>query len=228
MEAVLLLFQTLLLIYLAISLRTQESKSVKTYSRVNPLLLDSCTLIDGRITALIETSLINRPIFIPSFIVEELRQLADGRDGNKRGNARRGLDNCITLTKRYKQCRIVETANVTGEAVDEQLVQLAKKKKASIVTLDSALTKIARLNNVDVINLNELILKLQLAVKIGDEYEIEIIKKGEQKDQAIGQLVDGTTVIVEAGKSKIGTKQRIIVTGSKQNENGRLVFAKLR
>lgn len=197
-----------------------------------PLVLDTSVIIDGRIADVCDTRLIDTQLIVPRFVLQELQAIADSSDKLKRNRGRRGLDILKRLQSNPKIELTMHDGNVpelqTGERirVDERLVILAKAIGARVVTNDFNLNKIAQLQGVDVINLNELANALKTVALPGELLTIRIVKPGDQIGQGIGYLEDGTMVVVEQGRSLIGQEVAIVVTSVLQTPAGRMIFGR--
>lgn len=191
------------------------------------ILLDTSVIIDGRIADLCQTKFIEGRLIIPRFVLRELQQIADSSDALKRNRGRRGLD---ILNKIQKQSRI--DVKIHDEdfpeipEVDAKLVKLAKVLQAKIFTNDYNLNKVAELQGVTVLNVNELANALKPIVLPGEILEVKIIKEGKEFNQGVAYLDDGTMVVVEDGRKLIGQTLQVIVTSILQTSAGRMIFAK--
>ncbi len=197
-----------------------------------PLVLDTSVIIDGRIADVCDTRLVDSKLLVPRFVLQELQAIADSSDKLKRNRGRRGLDVLKRLQSNAKIELQMHDGNVpelrTGERirVDERLVILAKAIGARVVTNDFNLNKIAQLQGVDVINLNELANAMKTVALPGEILQIRIVKAGDQIGQGIGYLDDGTMVVVEAGRNLIGQEVPIVVTSVLQTPAGRMIFGR--
>ena len=197
-----------------------------------PLLLDTSVIIDGRIADVCDTRLIDTPLIVPRFVLQELQAVADSSDKLKRNRGRRGLDVLKRLQSNPKLQLQMHDGNVpelrTGERirVDERLVILAKALNARVVTNDFNLNKIAQLQGVDVINLNELANALKTVALPGEAMPVKVVKAGDQIGQGIGYLDDGTMVVIEQGRALIGQEVSIVVTSVLQTPAGRMIFGR--
>lgn len=195
-----------------------------------PLLLDTSVVIDGRIADICETRIIDSPIFIPRFVLQELQAIADSSDKLKRNRGRRGLDMLNKLQTNEKvEIRISDarlpSVEETG-GVDQMLVALAKKLDGRVVTNDYNLNKIAQLRGVEVININDLANALKPVVMPGETLTVRIIKPGEELGQGVGYLEDGTMVVAENAREKINEEVTIAVTSVLQTSAGRMIFGR--
>lgn len=191
-----------------------------------PLLLDSSALIDGRVLDLGRTGLLQAPISVPRFVIDELQSLADSQDRLKRGRGRRGLE-IVTALQRHPGLDVtIEESDAVGAGVDQQIVDLASRLPATIVTTDSGLGRVAAIKNVSFVNLNEVAAAMRLNLIPGDSIDVRIVRAGEQPEQGVGYLDDGTMVVVEDGADVIGDVVPVRVTNSLQTNSGRLVFAR--
>jgi len=191
------------------------------------LLLDTSAIIDGRIAAVCRTGFIDTPVFIPHFVLEELHTIADSADRMKRTRGRRGLD-LVNQLQRNKgaDVSIYEAGPLDGP-VDSMLVQLARDLDAHICTTDFNLNKVAQAQGVHVLNLNELANALKPSVIPGENLLVRLIRRGEEPDQAVGYLDDGTMVVVEQAKERVGEDVHVEISRVLQKSSGRLIFGKL-
>jgi uncharacterized protein YacL len=197
-----------------------------------PLVLDTSVIIDGRIADVCDTRLIDTKLIVPRFVLQELQAIADSSDKLKRNRGRRGLDVLKRLQSNPKIELEMHDGNIpelrTGERirVDERLVILAKALSARVVTNDFNLNKIAQLQGVDVINLNELANAMKTVALPGEVMPVRIVKAGDQIGQGVGYLDDGTMVVIEQGRSLIGQEVAIVVTSVLQTPAGRMIFGR--
>ena len=194
---------------------------------IRPLLLDSSVLIDGRIHDISQTGLVQAPLVIPAFVVAELQTLADSSDKQKRARGRRGLDSISTLQRSPSMDVSIDEMAVPGKAVDQMLVELARQMPAIVVTTDTGLVRVASIQGVTAVNLNDLAVALKPAVMMGQEFTLAVTRPGEQPGQGVGYLDDGTMVVVEDGAVAVGDEVGVVVTSTLQTTAGRLVFARL-
>lgn len=193
-----------------------------------PLLIDTNIIIDGRIAALCAAGFLSGSLVVPSFVIEELQRLADSSDPLKRQRGRKGLDNLnqmqdsgnITLT-------IHESASDPLVSVDARLLQLSSILQARLLTNDSNLCKIARLQNVPVLNLNELAAALHPMLSPGDQVEITLVKEGREPHQAVGYLSDGTMIVTNHARTHMGRSVTVKILAMLPTAAGRLFFAEL-
>ena len=194
-----------------------------------PKLLDTSVIIDGRIADISETVFLEGPLSIPQFILNELQFIADSSDPLKRNRGRRGLDVLNKIQKQTKvSVRIQDTDFPEIKEVDSKLIRLAQVTNAKVITNDYNLNKIAELQEVEVLNINDLSNALKPVVLPGEEMTIQIIKEGKEFNQGVGYLDDGTMVVVEHGASKMGHKVDVVVTSVFQTSAGRMIFTKIR
>lgn len=198
-----------------------------------PLVLDTSVIIDGRIADVCDTRLVDTKLIVPRFVLQELQAVADSSDKLKRNRGRRGLDVLKRLQSNPKLELEMHDGNVpelrTGERirVDERLVILAKALNARVVTNDFNLNKIAQLQGVDVINLNEVANALKTVAIPGEYMPVKVVKAGDQIGQGVGYLDDGTMVVVEQGRGLIGQDVSIVVTSVLQTPAGRMIFGRV-
>lgn len=191
------------------------------------ILLDTSVVIDGRIADICQTKFIEGRFIIPRFVLKELQQIADSQDPIKRNRGRRGLDVLGRLQKIQNiDVKIHEEEFPDTKEVDAKLVRLGKLLSAKILTNDFNLNKVAELQGVRVLNINELANALKPIVLPGELMEARVIKEGKEYNQGVAYLDDGTMVVVEQGRSLIGQTVRILVTSVLQTAAGRMIFAK--
>ena len=192
------------------------------------VILDSCALIDGRIVELSNSGFVPDQLIIPEFVIHELQLLADGSDLHKRERARFGLDVVKELqNSKYSEVVINRELLKDKMPTDDKLVQLAKRQKASLYTTDYNLNKVADIEGVTVLNVNELAQLLRPAVLPGERLNIKIIQKGSNQSQGVGYLDDGTMVVVDNGSRSIGKTEEVEIVRSIQTVAGKMLFGQL-
>ncbi len=194
---------------------------------VRPLLLDTSALIDARIVEVAETGISQAPVLIPRFVVEELQRLSDSADRMKRMRGRRGLEIVSKLQRSHLLDVSIDESPTPSKAVDHMLVDLARQLPAIIVTTDVGLRQVAAIHGVMVLNLNDLANALKPDVIPGEQLLVQLIRRGEQKTQAVGYLPDGTMVVAEDGVGHIGEGVSLTVTSSLQTSAGRMIFGRI-
>src|SRR5262249_10249346 len=196
-----------------------------------PLVLDTSVIIDGRIADMCDTRIIDTKLIVPRFVLQELQHIADSADKLKRNRGRRGLDMLKRMQSNPKVELLVHEANFAElrevQKVDERLVVFAKVMGARVVTNDYNLNKIAQLQGVEVINLNEIANALKSVALPGEILNVRLVKQGDQIGQGVGYLEDGTMVVVEQGRSAVGQEVAITVTSVLQTNAGRMIFGRL-
>jgi len=195
-----------------------------------PFLLDTSVIIDGRIADICQTGIIESEVVVPRFVLQELQTIADSADRLKRKRGRRGLDILNAMQADKNIDLLIRDINFAGDlagGVDEMLVQAAERTDGRIVTNDYNLNKIAQLRGVEVINVNDLANALKPVFLPGEGLKLKIVKPGEGTGQGVGYLDDGTMVVVEQARNRIGKTVSIVVTSALQTSAGRLVFSKL-
>lgn len=198
-----------------------------------PLVLDTSVIIDGRIADVCDTKIVDTKLIVPRFVLNELQAIADSSDKMKRNRGRRGLDILKRLQTNPRIELQIHDGNV-GEAksgdkirVDERLVLFTKAIGGRVVTNDFNLNKIAQLQSVDVINLNEVANSLKTVALPGEYMQVKIVKAGDQPGQGVGYLDDGTMVVIEQGKYQVGNDVSIVVTSVLQTPAGRMIFGRI-
>lgn len=195
--------------------------------QLRPILLDTSVLIDGRIIAVARTGFISGTLIIPRSVLGELQFLADTGDHDKRSRARFGLDVVSELQGLPKtDVQILQDGSKADEGVDERLLSLAKKHGAAICTIDYNLNKVALVEGITVLNINELAQGLRMAYLPGEKMHLELVQKGQDSHQAVGYLPDGTMVVVEHANKLIGQTAEVEIIRSLQTAAGRMMFAK--
>lgn len=237
-EGVVELFVTLILPYVSISLLLQTKDDFRfvipyvEFARElkggKPLILDSSALIDGRIADVIETRIIDAQVIVPQFILHEVQEIADSGDKSRRSRGRRGLEVLAKLqNSAIADVRVQETGeDVHGKEVDHRLIELAKQVGGRIVTNDFNLSKVAGVQGVACINLNDVANALKPRYLPGDHVHIKVIKEGESPGQGVGYLDDGTMVICEQAARLKGKEIEVVVTSVLQSSAGRMIFGR--
>lgn len=195
-----------------------------------PLILDTSVIIDGRIADMYQGKLFDAPLIVPRFVLNELQLISDSADKLKRTRGRRGLEILNKMQKdpaidlEIDDIAVPEVEEMQG--VDQKLVIFTKHHNGRLATTDYNLTKVAQVRDVDVLNLNDLANSLKTIALPGEVMEVRIVKAGEEPDQGVGYLADGTMVVVENGRDKIGRDVAISVTSSLQTAQGKMIFGK--
>jgi len=201
------------------------SRNIKGASE--PKVLDTSVIIDGRIVDICRSGFIEGELIIPSFVLEELRRIADSSDVLKRNKGRRGLDVLNILQKELKCPIKIENATISeGEEVDSALLKFAKRLGGKVLTIDYNLNKVASLQDVMVLNINELANAVKPIALPGEEMTVQVIKDGRENGQGVAYLEDGTMIVVDGGKKHIGENISVMVTSVLQTAAGRMIFAK--
>jgi len=192
-------------------------------------ILDTSVIIDGRIAEICETGFIEGTLIIPQFVLTEVQQIADSPLSTKRARGKRGLDIVNKLQNQdIVPVEIVDTDFPDIPEVDNKLLQLAKTMDAKIVTNDYNLKKVAKIQNVMVLNINELATALKPILLPGESLRINILKEGENPNQGVAYLEDGTMVVVEGGKKYIGKEVEVTVTSVLQTTTGKMIFTEVK
>lgn len=190
-------------------------------------ILDTSVIIDGRIADIARTGFIEGVLLIPGFVLQELQHIADSSDVLKRNRGRRGLDILNRMQKESKvTVQIIDEDFDDITEVDAKLVRLAQLKDAKVLTNDFNLNKVAELQGVDVLNINELANAVKPVVLPGEEMLVHVIKDGKEHGQGVGYLDDGTMIVVDGGRRFIGESVGVLVTSVLQTAAGRMIFAK--
>ncbi|HQE79211.1 MAG TPA: TRAM domain-containing protein [Syntrophorhabdaceae bacterium] len=201
--------------------KMQESEDTK--------LIDTSTIIDGRIADICETGFMQGTFVIPQFVLYEIQHIADQQDPVKRTRGRRGLDVLHRLQKQnFVRIKIVDYDFPKLKDVDSKLIALAKKLNAKIITNDYNLNKVAELQGIEVLNMNQLATALKPTILPGEVMNIKILKEGKEYGQGIGYLDDGTMVVVDEARKMLGKSVDVVVTSVLQTTSGRMIFAKIK
>ena len=228
-SGVVLAFSFIFLFYLCfiVAFKLSETKLMAVSRGKNDLVVvDTSAIIDGRIADLCSTRFLSARFLIPKFVLRELQMVADSHDHLKRTRGRRGLDVLNKMRKSKIEIVVDEHDFPEIKEVDTKLIQLAKFYNASILTTDYNLNKIAQLQGVVVLNINDLANALKPVVLPGEAMKIRVVKEGKEHNQAIGYLDDGTMVVVENAKHLLGNFLDVVVTSVLQTSAGRIIFTK--
>ena len=201
-----------------------RDKSANARLQGTKILLDTSAIIDGRIADVTQTGFIGGPLVVPRFVLDELQHIADSPDALRRNRGRRGLDLLSRLQKEAPVPVEVVEMEPNGADVDAKLVKMAKQTSAAIMTNDYNLNRVAALQGVRVLNINELANALKTVVLPGEEIGLRVIQEGKEFGQGVGYLDDGTMVVVENGRRYLGSQTTIVVTRVLQTVAGRMIF----
>lgn len=195
-----------------------------------PLVVDSSSLIDGRIADVVETQIIESQLIVPDFVLAEVQEIADSSDKNRRTRGRRGLEVLAKLQQStHVDVKVMETSRTDFKmmTVDQKVVALAKQVRGGVITNDFNLNKVASVQGIDVINLNDVANALKPRYIPGERLTIKVIKEGEGPGQGVGYLDDGTMVVCENSSNLQGKEISVVVTSVLQSSAGRMIFGKL-
>lgn len=207
-------------------------ETVETSPTINCKILDTNVIIDGRIADVCRAGFLEGPLYVPGFVLEELQHIADSGDGLKRARGRRGLDILNSMKQELPLIvrvwdKALDKASQDDE-VDTRLVKLAKALEGMIVTNDFNLNKVAALQGVQVLNVNELANALKPVVLPGEAMTVGIVKEGKEANQGVAYLDDGTMIVVEDGRRYLNSTLSVIVTSVLQTVAGKMIFARVR
>lgn len=224
--------------YLGLRIGVEKSKSLdlskfpfleRFHELEGAKILDTSAIIDGRIADICESGFIEGTLIIPQFVLYELQHIADATDHIRRMKGRRGLDILHRLQKQNNlPVKIIDYDFPKLKDVDSKLIAIAKRFSAKIITNDYNLNKVAELQGIEVLNINELAYALKPPILPGEALNIKVVREGKEFGQGIGYLEDGTMVVIEEGRKNIGKNVEVIVTSVLQTPSGRMIFAKLR
>lgn len=201
--------------------KTQEYRGIS-----RPKILDTSVIIDGRIADIVAAGFLEGPLIVPAVVLEELRHIADSPDMLKRNRGRRGLDILNEIQKQPGSDVRIYEGEIDAAEVDIKLLKLAKMLGGVVVTNDFNLNKVAGLQGVRVLNINELANALKPIVLPGEDMTVSVVKDGKEPGQGVGYLDDGTMIVVDGGKRYIGETIDVLVTSVIQTAAGRMIFAK--
>lgn len=213
---------------LRIGKQNKDHSSKRRDTDFSGKLLDTSSIIDGRIAEICSTGFLEGPLLVPVFVLEELQLIADSSDLLKRNKGRRGLDILKQMQEdNYVEVRIINDDFDDVQGVDSKLVRLGRKINAKVVTNDYNLNKVAALQGVVVLNINDLANALKPARIPGEEMNVLIVKAGKEENQGVAYLDDGTMIVVENGQKYIGETVPVMVTSVLQTSAGRMIFVKI-
>lgn len=204
----------------AVERRGNEYKGIK--------LVDTSVIIDGRIADICESGFIDGVLLVPRFVLKELQNIADSADVLRRAKGRRGLDILKLLQDENSKVHVEITEDDPKDVreVDGKLVQLARKYNAKVLTNDFNLNKVAQIEGVEVLNINDLANALKPVVLPDEQMEVKIIKEGKEPNQGVGYLDDGTMIVVDGGRNYLGNLVEVVVTSVLQTAAGRMIFTR--
>lgn len=204
--------------------KVEEEDSKRKSDWEHAIVLDTSVLVDGRVIDIVKTGFLDHRLIIIQAVLDELQAIADSKDKLKRQRGRRGLDIAKELKKHSKV--IIPDIGANGKGVDAKLVSFAKEHKLKLMTMDFNLNKVAQVSGVKTLNLNDLINGLKTVMLPGESIRIKIVQQGKEKEQGIGYLPDGTMIIVEGAKERVGEEIDAIVSKIIQSSAGRIIFSK--
>lgn len=208
--------------------QNKEGGPKKHQAEFSGKLLDTSSIIDGRIAEICSTGFLEGPLLVPVFVLEELQLIADSSDLLKRNKGRRGLDILKQMQEdNYVEVRVINDDFNDVQGVDSKLVRLGRQINAKVVTNDYNLNKVAALQGVVVLNINDLANALKPARIPGEHMEVYIVKAGKEENQGVAYLDDGTMIVVENGHQFIGKNVPVMVTSVLQTSAGRMIFVKI-
>ncbi|MDQ3098402.1 MAG: TRAM domain-containing protein [bacterium] len=214
---------------LGVGRKRKEIKDRKIEPILNPMILDTSAIIDGRIGEIIKTGFLAGTFIIPQFVIQELQFIADSPDVLKRGRGRKGLELLNQMKKLKIQKDKIGIKIVTNDyekikKVDDKLIRLAKTMKGSIVTTDFNLNKVAAFQSIRILNVNDLSNAVKTVTLPGEEMDIKVIQEGKEKNQGVGYLDDGTMVVVENAQGLVGQTIKVSVSRVLQTAAGKMIF----
>ncbi|WP_063397264.1 PIN/TRAM domain-containing protein [Prochlorococcus sp. MIT 1303] len=189
-------------------------------------ILDTSVIIDGRIRGLLACGLLEGQAIVAQTVIDELQQLADSSNAEKRAKGRRGLKLLTELRESYGRRLVLNSTRYEGSGTDERLLKLTADTGGILITADYNLAQVAKVKDLKAINLSEIVIALRPDVQPGDELKLKIVKQGKEDNQGVGYLEDGTMVVVEGGREAIGQRLPVVITGALQTPTGRMVFGR--
>ncbi len=220
-------FGSLVGLFKKASFSKDKDKVGKSNNDVRPKILDTSVIIDGRIFDICKTGFVEGPLVIPTFVLEELRHIADSSDTLKRNRGRRGLDILNKIQKELSiAVEIMEKDFPELAEVDTKLLKLGEFINGKVITNDYNLNKVAEFQGVEVLNINELANAVKPVVLPGEEMVVQVIRDGKESGQGVAYLDDGTMIVVDGGKKHVGETIDVLVTSVLQTAAGRMIFAK--
>lgn len=205
-----------------------QARLTQNNTKVHYVLLDTSVIIDGRIADIAQTGFIEGTMLVPNFVLSELQHIAGSKDPLRRNRGKRGLNILNQLQK--ESITPLEISDIDAPEIDEvdaKLVVIARDMQASVLTTDYNLNKVAELQGVKVLNINELANAVKTLLLPGESFDVDIIQQGREPTQGVGYLEDGTMVVVDQGHNLIGEKVQVEVTRILQTVAGRMIFAQL-
>jgi len=232
------LFVTFIFVYLGLTLGIKGKddfhlvipyvKFKRQEMKEEVIVMDTSVIIDGRILDIVKTKFVEAKFLVPRFVLNELHALSDSTDHMKRQKGKRGIEILHSLKKEPNVDVEISDQAVEGvKSVDEKIIRLGQEQDAKVMTTDYNLNRIAQLQGVGVLNINDLANALKPTFIAGQRFQLKLIKEGKEHNQAIGYLEDGTMVVVEGARRLIGKTVSIEVTSILQSSSGRIVFTKL-
>lgn len=210
----------------------EKRKKIQASFGDHPVLIDTSVLIDGRILPIVNSGFMGGTLVVPEFVLRELQHIADDPDTLRRAKGRRGLDVVGKLkgqkVNQLVSMRIIKEEEEDIKEVDYKLTSLAKRREARLLTVDFNLAQLARAQGIKVLNVNDLAQAIKIALVPGEDLIIKITHEGKEREQGVGYLTDGTMVIVDNARDKVGMDVDVVVTKVHQTPAGQLFFARLK
>ena len=190
-------------------------------------ILDTSVIIDGRVNGLLSCGILEGQIIVAQTVIEELHTLSDSSNSEKRAKGRRGLKLLKELREAYGRRLVINSTKYEGNGTDDRLLKLTSDTGGKLITADFNLSEIAKVQDLKVLNLSDLVLALRPDIQPGEKLILKIVRPGKENSQGIGYLEDGTMVVIEDANNSIGQKKAIVVTGALQTSTGRMIFGQL-
>ena len=211
-----------------ISNPVRRNRSNGSANWVNPMVVDTSALIDGRLLGVVESGFLYGTMIVPNFVLSELQHIADSSNDLKRGRGRRGFE-ILESIKKSKNVKTVihETGSNNLKNIDDKILKLAKNWKAKIITTEFNLNKVASVSGVKILNVNELSNTVKTPLIPGEEIKVKVVQEGRERDQGVAYLPDGTMIVIEGGIDFVGKNVVATVSRALQTAAGRMLFAKI-
>ena len=192
-----------------------------------PKILDTSVIIDGRINGLLSSGLIEGQVIVAQTVIDELQKLADSNNAEKRLKGRRGLKLLTELRTKYTKRLVLNNTKYEGDGTDDKLLRLTSDTGGTLVTADFNLAQVAKLQELKILNLSELVIAMRPDVQPGEKLNLKVVREGKEESQGVAYLDDGTMVVIEGAKHLIGQRLDIVVTGALQTPTGRMIFGNI-
>ena len=197
------------------------------YAAASPKVVDTSVIVDARIVEIVQSGFVEAPLIVPRFVLHELQAIADSEDPQRRTRGRRGLEALAKLQElRAIEINERDYEDLPPGSVDTKLVRLARELQGRLLTNDYNLNRVAQVEGVEVLNINELANAVKPVVLPGEELHVHVIREGKEPHQGVAYLDDGTMIVIEQGRRLVGSSTDVVVTSVLQTVAGRMIFAR--